>query len=320
VRLLLLVAALCGLVATSAVAGAGERPAPRAPEGAAERPAPAAPEAAAEQPPLAVLHERYGPRPAQTADVHLPPAAARRSGGAPAVLLVHGGGWFAGDKRRMTPVAAALAAAGFVVVNVNYTLATPERPGFPVQLRDLRRALAWATAAAPRLGADPRRIGALGSSAGGTLAALLAVDAREPAVGSATAGARGAALPRGGAATGAPRLRAVATWSAPLDLATLPPGQLRALATRFVGCPRLACRARLAAASPLRGVTPQTPPTLLVNARRELVPAQQARATAAALAQAGVAHQLLLVPGAAHGRELAPQALAPTIAFLRARL
>lgn len=285
VRLLLLVAALSGLIATSALAGAGDRPA-AAPFSAAVR------DAADAAPAVRVLHERYGPRAAQTADVHLPPAGV--TGAAPAVLLVHGGGWFAGDKRRMTPVAEALAAAGFVVVNVNYTLATPERPGFPVQLRDLRRALAWTAAEAPRLGADPQRIGALGSSAGGNLAALLANEQ--------------------------PGLRALATWSAPLDLATLPGGQLRGLAARFTGCPRLACRVRVAAASPLHGVSERTPPTLLVNARRELVPAQQARARAAALAQAGVPHQLLLVPGAAHGRELAPQALAPTIAFLRARL
>ncbi|MBB4660701.1 alpha/beta hydrolase [Conexibacter arvalis] len=260
--------------------------------GAFTTPAASTPPAAA-----AVVAERYGPRPLQTVDVHRPPTARARAG-LPAVLLVHGGGWFSGDKRKMAPIAETLAAAGFVVFNVNYTLATPYRPGLPVQRRDLRRALDWVAHEAPRFGADPRRIGALGSSAGGNLAALLATGAWAPAQ----------------------RLRALATWSAPLDLARLPHGQLRGLAARFTGCPRLVCRARIAGASPLRHVTPWTPPTLLVNARRELVPSRQAVEMAAALDRAGVDHELLIVPGALHGRHLAPQALGATIAFLRARL
>jgi acetyl esterase len=246
----------------------------------------------------AALDLRYGPRPAQTLDVHQPPASLAAPP-RPAVLLVHGGGWFAGDKARLTPVAHALAGSGFVVFNINYTLATRARPGFPVQLRDVRTALGWVEANAARFGADPRRVGALGTSAGGNLVALLATTAR----------------PR--AAAGAGRLRAVATWSAPLDLATLPPGQLRGLAATFTGCPRLACAGRLADASPLTHVSPLTPPALLVNARRELVPPAQAERTASALAAAGVPQRLLVFPGTAHGRQLAPQALAPTIAFLR---
>lgn len=237
---------------------------------------------------------RYGPRPVQTLDVHVPPAPVPPS--RPAVLLVHGGGWFAGDKSHLTPVAQQLAASGFVVFNANYTLATRERSGFPRQLADLRTALDWVEANAGRFGADPSRIGALGSSAGGNLAALLA-----------TTGPAG-------------RVRALVTWSAPLDLTTLPAGQLRGLAATFTGCPRLACRGRLAAASPLSHVSPSSPPMLLVNARRELVPLRQAERMEDALAAAGVGQRLLVVPGALHGRELAPHALAPTIGFLQRRL
>ncbi len=262
-------------------------------------------------PAVAAMHAdlRYGPRPAQTLDVHVPPAvSASRVRAAlpwlvptspaphPAVLLVHGGGWFAGDKSRLTPVAQQLAASGFVVFNVNYTLASRERPGIPLQLADLRAALAWVEANAARFGADPRRVGARGSSAGGNLAALLATTSRPG------------------------RLRAVATWSAPLDLTALPPGQLRGLAATFTGCPRLACPERLATASPVTHVSPLSPPTLLVNARRELVPLRQAERMADALARVGVAQRLLVVPGGLHGRELAPWALAPTIAFLQRRL
>ena len=257
----------------------------------------------------AALDLRYGPRPAQTLDVHVPSVtavAARRSDSSaapptrPAVLLVHGGGWFAGDKSRLTPTAQALAAAGFVVFNVNYTLARRGgRPSFPLQLDELRAALAWTEANAAGYGADRRRIAALGTSAGGNLAALLATTA----------------VPS--AAPGAGRLRALVTWSAPLDLTRLPAGDLRRLAATFTGCPRLACTARVKAASPLAHVTSLTPPTLLVNARRELVPLRQAARMADALAHADVAHRLLAVPGTLHGRELAPYALERSLRFLR---
>ena len=289
-------AAAAPAAAPSAAALATGRFAPRA----AERPSPRAVVPPAARSATLVESVRYGRQPAQTLDVHRPAGAA--SAPRPAVLVVHGGGWFAGDKRRMEPLADALAGAGFVVFNADYTLASRARPGLQVQLRDLRAALAWARAHAARLGADPRRIGALGTSAGGHLAALLATTA-----------------PRRPAAAGG-GLRAVATWSAPFDLTALPPGQLRGLAAVFAGCPRPGCRARLTAGSPLAHVTAQSPPMLIVNARRELVPPRQATRMAAALAAAGVARELALVPGALHGRQLAPQALAPTIAFLRRQL
>jgi len=237
---------------------------------------------------------RYGPHPAQRLDVVTPPTGPFEAT-RPAVLLVHGGGWFAGDKRRTTPLAQTLAAAGFVVFNVDYTLATRTRPGFPLQLGELRAALAWIAANADRFGADPRRLGALGTSAGGNLAALLATTA-----------------PPGS-------LRALVTWSAPLELTALAPGQLRGLAAVYTGCPRAGCP-RAVAASPLFHVTPSMPPALLVNARRELVPAPQALRMAEALDAAGVPRQLLLVPGSLHSRELAPAATAPTVAVLRSAL
>lgn len=240
--------------------------------------------------PSATVDVRYGPRPAERLDVHLPPAGRHPRA---AVLLVHGGGWWAGGKSRLTPIARALAARGFVVFNADYTLATRERPGFPRQLGELRAALAWIEANAARYGADPRRLGVLGTSAGGNLAALLATTARPG------------------------RLRALVTWSAPFDLTALP-GQLRGLAAVFTGC-WLRCRPRTLA-SPLFHVTPSAPPALIVNSRRELVPARQALRMARALSAAHVLHELLLVPGTLHGRELEPYAFAPTIAFLRARL
>lgn len=247
----------------------------------------------------------YGALPGQRLDVHAPapsPRERRRLSFAlrPAVVLVHGGGWAHGDKRRMTPVAMALARAGFVAFNVNYGLARAWLPGFPRQLRDLRRAVRWIRAGAARYRVDPRRIGVLGSSAGAHLAALLATTGQGPL----TAGARVAAL---------------ATWSAPFDLAALPSRWQGGIVDVLLSCYG-PCPGRRAAASPLRHVSADDPPALLVNARHELVPAIQALRMADALAANGVPRRLLLLDGTLHGRELAPFALESSIAFLRREL
>ncbi len=89
----------------------------------------------------------------------------------PAVLLVHGGGWLAGDRLMERPFAKQLAARGYVVVPVSYRLGTPGR--FPAPVHDLKAAVRWLRAHAAEHGIDPRRIGVIGGSAGGTLALLL---------------------------------------------------------------------------------------------------------------------------------------------------
>jgi hypothetical protein len=57
-----------------------------------------------------------------------------------------------------------------------------------------------------------------------------------------------------------------------------------------------------------------------VTGERELVPASQAQLASQDLERLGVAHQLLVVPGAAHGLRLARRALGPSIEFLRRNL
>ncbi len=245
-----------------------------------------------------VLHGlSYGPLPRERADVHLP--LPPRSGVAPAVLLVHGGGWAHGNRRRMATTADAFAHAGFVAVDVDYALLRAGVDGLPQQRRDLRRAVRWMRFNAQRFGIDPARIGALGTSAGGHLAALLATSGTGPL----TAGSR---------------VAAVVTWSAPLDLGALPAGWLGGVVDALVGCPvRGGCPGLRAAASPLAAVTPDDPPMLLFNSRRELVPATQAERMAAALHAVGVRADLTLLDGTLHAREYTPRALGPSVAWLR---
>ncbi len=96
----------------------------------------------------------------------------------PLVLFYHGGGWVIGDLESHDATARALArASGAAVLAVDYRLA-PETK-FPGPLDDCYDALLWAVAHAADLGIDPARLGVAGDSAGGNLAAAVAIRARD---------------------------------------------------------------------------------------------------------------------------------------------
>lgn len=100
--------------------------------------------------------------------------AAGTASSAPVVLFMHGGGWVLGDLDMHDHVCRRLArGTGIIVVSIDYRLA-PEHP-FPAAVVDCVEALDWVVAHAGDLGADAGRIVALGSSAGGNLAAALAL-------------------------------------------------------------------------------------------------------------------------------------------------
>lgn len=218
----------------------------------------------------------------------------------PAVLVIHGGGWVAGNRERTEDIADALARAGFVAFNADYTLARKGRPGFRRQPAEMRAAVRFIRAEAGRFGVDPDRVGAFGSSAGGHLAGLIATAGRGP-------------LNEGA------RVAAAVTWSAPLDLRRVRrPAQLRGLIARFLGC--RPCPRRGAALSPARRITRDDPPMMIVNSRREFIPARQAHMAARRLRAAGVPRRLLILPGRTHSPLYAERALGRSIEFLRNRL
>ncbi|MGE0387729.1 MAG: alpha/beta hydrolase [Gammaproteobacteria bacterium] len=98
----------------------------------------------------------------------------------PGLFWIHGGGYIVGnvgmDDVRMRHLALKV---GCVVVSVEYRLA-PEHP-YPAPIEDCYTGLAWMHAHAAALGVDPRRIAVGGASAGGGLAAALALLARDRA-------------------------------------------------------------------------------------------------------------------------------------------
>ena len=103
------------------------------------------------------------------------PAERRGSG---AVLHIHGGGMILGSVATFQAGPATLAQnLGVPVASVEYRLA-PEHP-FPAPQEDCYAALAWLAGEAEALGADPAKLVITGESAGGGLAAAVALMARD---------------------------------------------------------------------------------------------------------------------------------------------
>ena len=98
--------------------------------------------------------------------------------GAPVVLQIHGGGFLFGTAELGDPRNRAMAlSTGCAVASVDYRLA-PETP-FPGGLDDCYAALVWLHEHAEALNLDPQRIAIRGESAGGNIAAALAIQARD---------------------------------------------------------------------------------------------------------------------------------------------
>ena len=221
----------------------------------------------------------------------------------PAILYLHGGGYVAGTPDMMASFCHRLATENdALVMAVQYRLA-PETP-FPGPLDDCHAALTWLVAEAEALGIDRDRIAVVGQSAGGGLAAALALLVRD----------------RGGPALKAQFLiypmldPRTGTADAPVDNPTTGEFVWTRAANRF-GWSALRggqdiAPARLghfapALAESLAGL----PPTFVAVGALDLF-LEEDVAYALGLSRAGVPVELHLYPGGVHGFDAFPGALA----------
>jgi acetyl esterase len=206
----------------------------------------------------------------------------------PIVVWFHGGGWVVGTLDTYDPLCRALAAAvPAVVVSVGYRLA-PEHP-WPAAVEDAYAATLWASRNAAGLGGAQDRLAVAGDSAGGNLAAVVALGARD----------------RGGPAIAFqllvyPALDAAAdtaSWRDHAEGFHLTAAGMRWYWDHYLG----GADGRAPDASPLRAAfLGGLPPALVIVAEHDVL-RDEGEAYAARLAGAGVAATATRYPGMVHG-------------------
>lgn len=95
----------------------------------------------------------------------------------PAIVAIHGGSWRSGHKSELRRLCTALAADGYACFSIDYDT---HPHSFPLSWQEARAAVAFVRAHATEYNVDPDRIAALGTSAGGQIAALLALAPEGP--------------------------------------------------------------------------------------------------------------------------------------------
>lgn len=221
----------------------------------------------------------------------------------PLVVYIHGGGFASGsNKLWLDPlgelVTHRLIEAGIAVASIQYRLSAEAR--FPAQVHDVKAALRWLRHFAPGLGLAESSFAAWGESAGGYLAAMLAVTADRAEL----AGEVGVTGPSSA-------VQAAVSWYGPANLATMPalgPPELQLVdaadspESRLLGAPVHTVPDLAAVASPVTYVSATAAPIQLVHGDRDPgVPIGQSEELAAAYERARASVELIRVPGAGHG-------------------
>lgn len=118
------------------------------------------------------------PHGAIPARVYTPLTLRQNNGLAPCLIFFHGGGWVIGDLDSHDVVCRKLADEGeLIVIAIDYRRSPEHR--FPAAFEDAFAATKWIAANANRLGIDASRLVVGGDSAGGNLAAVVAIAARD---------------------------------------------------------------------------------------------------------------------------------------------
>jgi len=231
------------------------------------------------------------PERTEKADLYFPSTMPAKTG-LPAVLIIHGGGWTGGerDASREINIASTLARNGYVAMSIDYVLATKEKATWPQNLYDCKTAVRWLRKNADRLQIDPGRIGVIGGSAGGHLAAMVALTGPEDKLDPAE--------PYGEFSC---RVQCGVDLYGPAELPEY--RDVVFLGKTFAEAPEL-----YRAASPTRYADKNDPPMLILHGTADkIVELKQSKILAEVLKKAGVESELVIVHGATHTFDLQPK-------------
>ena len=172
----------------------------------------------------------------------------------PVALVLHGGGWRRGSRRSFSSKALTkvLLRQGIAAACADYRLVPRYR--HPTQVQDCRRALQYLRYHAKKLGCDPDRVAAAGSSAGAHLAAMLGAERDHAKPNALDPVARMSTRPD-----------LVISFFGPMDLAARPEkasAMAKSMVMQFLDCDRLDPKTlkKARTASPLHALTPGAPP------------------------------------------------------------
>jgi acetyl esterase/lipase len=212
----------------------------------------------------------------------------------PTVIFIHGGGWVQGTKEASVLTALPYIAMGYSVVNVEYRLANVSLA--PAAIEDCRCALRWVVAHAKDYNLDTDRLVIAGASAGGHLALTTGMLRTSDG------------FDRFCQAPGEPKVAAIVNFFGIADVADLLDGPNKKpfpetwqYTVQWLG--NQPNRAEVAkAASPLTYVRVGMPPTISIHGDADpLVPYQHSVRLQEGLQKAGIAHELVTIPGGGHG-------------------
>lgn len=231
--------------------------------------------------------------PRQRLDVLLPKDA-QPERPLPVVVFIHGGGWRGGDKRGGLARLAPLVASGqYAGVSVGYRLT--DEASWPAQIYDCKAAIRWVRAHAAKYGFDPRRIGVMGTSAGGHLVAMLGTSG----------GVKELEGDLGPHRDVDSRVQCVVDIFGPADLLTMGSNTTAAPnspVALLIGGSLQEKEEVARQASPITYVSGDDPPFLIIHGTEDrTVPYAQSEKLHAALQRAQVSSILLKVEGGGHG-------------------
>jgi acetyl esterase/lipase len=230
----------------------------------------------------------------QYLDVYLP--ADHAGTPLPVIVFFFGGGWERGNRHQLGLYdLETFPLQGYAVVAADYRLSSTAI--FPAQIQDTQAAVRWVRDNAGEYPFDPGRIGVIGPSAGGHLAALVGTSGDGQSFGndSATSSAVQAVVdffgPTDFLQANAHKLDPEQDWEAP-----------DSVVARLLGGPIREHPDQVASANPITYISGDEPPFLIIHGREdEVVPLHQSELLHEALLVNGVESELLVIDNGNHG-------------------